>query len=284
MPETQKPLIVIDVDAVLKQRVPGLWRWLPRFVIRGVERLIHQDGLNWLLRSNYPKRGVEFCEGVFDNLKVTTELVNTDRLPAAENRRVTYICNHPLGALDGMALIAAVGRHHGCEPYFVVNDLLSAVEPLSDVFIPINKHGAQSRQAAERLEEAFASDRPMIVFPAGMVSRKGKGGVIADLKWNKMFVGKCLKNSRDVIPVFFGGKNSQFFYNFARIRTKLGIKFNYEMVLLPSEVFKSQGKHYKIHIGQQIPIEEISNMSTSETLEKVRKAVYAMSEDGDNKL
>ena len=276
METPQKPLIVIDVDAVMRKRIPGIYRWTPRLLIRGVERLIHQEGLNKLLRDHYPRRGVAFCEGVFRDLKVTTELVNPERMPAPENRRVAYICNHPLGALDGMALIRAIGQHHGCEPYFVVNDLLSAVEPLGDVFVPINKHGAQSRDAAQYLDDAFASDRPMIVFPAGMVSRKTKGKAIADLAWNKMFATKCLKHRRDVVPVFFDGRNSQFFYNFAKFRTRLGLKFNYEMVLLPSEIFKSVGNHYRICVGNTFPVSALASKSVPEIVNEVRAAVYAL--------
>ncbi len=241
----------IDIDAVVRQRVPRRWRWL--VPVRWLKRLICQDELNALLTHNADRQGSAFAAGVLDDLDVRYSLTPGSVLPDPGRRRVLYVSNHPLGGLDGMALIDMVAHRHGCEPRFVVNDLLMAVEPLRPVFVPVNKHGRQDRTGATALEEALEADVPMIIFPAGLVSRRHKGGVIADLEWKPSFVNYAVRYGRDIIPVHFGGRNSSFFYKFARLRTRLGIKLNIEMVRLPKEVVRARGSRFSVAVGEAIP-------------------------------
>lgn len=270
--ETKKPL-EINVGEVLRQRLPRYWRFIPRFLVRRVERTICQDELNRLLRDNFPRRGADFCRGVLADLDVKVQFHNADLIPR-DNPRVLFVSNHPLGGLDGMALIDFVERFYGISPRFIVNDLLNAVEPLSDTFIPVNKHGAQSRQAIEELERAFASDAPLLMFPAGLVSRRGKKGVVADLQWQKMFVAKARQYGRDVIPLHFYGENSSFFYKFAKFRQRIGLKFNIEMVYLPREVFRSRGKTFDVVVGKPISFTALGDMTPLQKAQQIRQAVY----------
>lgn len=249
----QDSLIQIDLQKVLDDKLGARARFVPSFLVKYLQSVIRQDELNALLRSNYPKRGAEFCEGVLADLDVDVSIVNPDRLPAVDHRRIIIVSNHPLGGLDGMALIREFSRIYGNDLRFIVNDLLMAVRPLGDVFLPINKHGRQDRKAISDINAVMASDAPMMIFPAGLVSRRGKGGEIRDLDWNKMFVNKAVEYRRDVLPIFFSGENSPSFYKFAQWRKRLGIKFNIEMVCLPGEVFKSRGKAFKIFVGPLIP-------------------------------
>lgn len=209
--------------------------------------------MNRLLTVTRGKRDAAFCRGVLEDLKVTYRINGEDKLPKADDRRVLLVCNHPLGGLDGITLIDMLTAHLGEGLRFVVNDILMAIKPLSGTFLPVNKHGRQSRQATGDLDEALASDVPVMVFPAGLVSRKRNDGTIADLRWNKMFVNKAIRYHRDIIPLYFNGENSSFFYNFARLRTRLGLKFNIEMICLPREVFKCVGREFEITVGDRIP-------------------------------
>lgn len=240
--------IRIDLQATLRAK---LRRPLPKFIVRWLERVIRQDRLNAMLEYAFPRRGADFCRAVIEHLDITVSLTHTHRLPPPEHRRVTIVSNHPLGGLDGMALIDAVTGYYGCEPLFIVNDLLMAVEPLSDVFLPINKHGAQSRQAAADIDRAMDLDRPIIIFPAGLCSRRIKGR-ITDLPWNKMFIQKARLHHRTIIPLHFLAQNSAKFYRFALWRKRLHIPFNLEMALLPAEVFRSKGKKFEIICGSPI--------------------------------
>jgi putative hemolysin len=282
--DSQEPAqdpIVIDIDSVIKERLPRQYPYIPRPLIKWVQRTVCQDQLNELLRVNAGLTGADFCRGVVDHLNIGVEVAGTGNLP--DDPRVTIVSNHPLGGLDGMIYIDMVARHYGIEPRFVVNDLLMAVAPLRQVFLPVNKHGRQSRQSLEALDEAMKSDRPIIIFPAGLVSRRGKNGVIADLRWQKMFVNKCKEYHRPVIPSFFSGRNSSFFYNFAKLRAKSGLKFNIEMLYLPREMFRSRGSHFKITIGEPIPWHDLQAGAMAQaTADNVRRTVYSLA-DGDQK-
>lgn len=240
----------IDLDAVLRDRLPAYHRFIPGPLIRLLEKIICQDSLNEMLRVNRGRHDAEFCRGVIDHLGITYSVCGSSNLP--DNPRAIFVCNHPLGGLDGMILIDMLTRRYGPGIRFIVNDILMAIKPLAGVFLPINKHGRQSREAFEAIDRALDSQAPVVIFPAGLVSRKSPDGTIADLEWKKMFVNKAISSRRDIIPMHFSGRNSSFFYNFAKLRTRLRIKFNIEMIRLPAEVFRCRGRHFSVAVGQPV--------------------------------
>lgn len=266
--------IKIDVGTVLASKLGKRASLVPRFLVHSLEKLICQDRLNDLLQYGWPRRGADFCRAVVGRLDITTEIINAGLMPTGEGSRVIFVSNHPLGGLDGMILIDIVTRLTGREPFFVVNDLLMAVEPLTDVFVPINKHGAQSKAASAALDEAMASDRPVIIFPAGLCSRRN-GGVIADPEWKKMFVQKARRYGRDIVPLHFAGTNSPRFYRTASMRKRLHIPFNLEMLLLPSEVVRNSGARFTVTVGERIPASSLAPDPRAETL-RIRDIVYSM--------
>lgn len=269
---SEKP-IQINISEVLSSRLGKRARFVPRFIVRRIEKLICQDELNELLRNNFPKRGADFCDGVLKDLDVSIEVHNEHLLP--DNPRCIFVSNHPLGGLDGMSMISWLTRHYGRQVHFVVNDLLMVVEPLSECFVPVNKHGRQSRSTLTSLEEALAGDDPVVIYPAGLCSRLGDDGTVADLPWNKMAVAKAIESKRDIVPVHFDGHNSMSFYRWARRRVKSGLKFNIEMILLPREVFRSHGKTFTITCGSPIPWQDLQGgAKASETAAQLRQTVY----------
>lgn len=272
MSDTSGP-IKINLEQVLHDRLGRKSFFVPAFLRRKIERLIRQDDLNALLENNYPKRGSDFCRGVLADLGVEVRIKGVDNLPPRESGRVIFVCNHPLGGLDGMALIAWLSEVYGVELQVVVNDLLMVVEPLSTCFVPVNKHGSQSRQTARCIDDVMGGDLPVLMFPAGLVSRLGDDGVVSDLSWNKMFLRKARDFKRDVVPLYFEGHNTPRFYKMARRRVKLGLKFNFEMALLPGEVFAAAGSRYTITCGKALPWESLAAPSAVEA-ERIKQIVY----------
>lgn len=278
----QQKLITIDIGRVLADRLgERRMRLLPRFVVGWLERFICQERLNRLLRDNYPSTGADFCRGVLADLGVSYDVENAYRLPDPSNPddcRVLFVSNHPLGGLDGMILIDMLARRctpPGMKLKFIVNDLLSAVTPLADVFVPVNKHGRQSRGVVSAVDDAFGAPGPVVMFPAGLCSRRDSSGRVRDLAWNQMFVRRAIKSGRDVIPLRFDGKNSSFFYNFARCRAKLGIKFNIEMIRLPGEMINSQDKKFSVTVGPRILWPELENpYGAAAEAARIRDLVY----------
>ncbi|MDE5656708.1 MAG: 1-acyl-sn-glycerol-3-phosphate acyltransferase [Muribaculaceae bacterium] len=273
----QTKAIQINLRQIVRERLGRYSRLVPGFVLRRLEKTICQDRLNELLRNNYPREGAEFCEGVLADLDVELTVVGEDKLPSPSQRRVVFVSNHPLGGLDGMALIAWATRRYGGPVHFVVNDLLNAVTPLRSVFVPVNKHGSQSRESIRAVDRAFAGDDPVLVFPAGLCSRRGSDGKIADLEWQKMFVNKAVEHHRNIVPLYFSGRNSDFFYNFAKIRKQLGLKFNIEMIYLPSEIFRARGSRFTLVCGDTIGWQELrSGKAAMEQAAEIRSLVYSL--------
>lgn len=246
------------------------------FVVNWLKRTVHQDEINEILSRHAGEHGAPFCRAILKEFHIELKVRQPLGAPDKANRRVIIVCNHPLGGTDGMALIDYFTTYYGTEVRFVVNDILMALEPLRRVFIPVNKHGAQSRASLETLDEEMAADRPIIIFPAGLVSRKGARGQICDLKWNKMFVTKALQYHRDVLPVHFSGHNSPFFYNLAMWRKRLCIPFNIEMLYLPDEVIQSRGKHFTLTIGSIIDYHNLADGRPADVASKIKELVYTL--------
>lgn len=263
----------IDVDQVLRVRLPKYYRHIPRFVVHWLERTICQDRLNTILQHMAGKDGVDAATAALDQMGITIEATGLERLPQG---RYMFVSNHPLGGLDGLALISLLGKRYDHQIKFLVNDLLMAVEPLRDLFLPVNKYGSQSRTAAVQIEEALASDKQFITFPAGLCSRMQPDGTIADLPWQKAAVAHAVNYHRDIVPVYFDARNSKFFYRFAKWRKKLGIKFNIELIFLPKEMLKQSGSTLRFIVGDPIPWDSLDTRAPKQEAVRLREIVYSM--------
>lgn len=263
----------IDVDKVLRDRLPKHYRYIPRFVVRWLERTICQDRLNAILQKMAGKNSVDAATAALDEMDITVTATGLDHLP---DGRYMFVSNHPLGGLDGLALISLLGNRYDKKIKFLVNDLLMAVEPLRGVFLPVNKYGSQSRDTAVQIEEALKSDNQFITFPAGLCSRMQDDGSIADLTWQKAAVVHAVNHQRDIVPVFFDAQNSKFFYRFAKWRKKLGIKFNIELIFLPKEMIKQCGSTLRAIIGEPIPWSSLDARAPKQEAARLRDVVYSM--------
>lgn len=268
----QEGITQIDIKQVLRQKAPSVARKIPGFMVDYLIRTVHQDELNEILRRYHDKDGVAFMQELIGYFDLNLELVNEENIPA--EGRYIFASNHPLGGLDGICLSAIIGGRFDGKIRYLVNDLLLYLSNLRSIFVPINKHGAQGKKNAELIEKAYASDNQIITFPAGLCSRK-QNGKIQDTEWKKSFIQKAVEYRRDLVPVFFEGRNSNFFYRLANMRKALGIKMNYEMIYLPDEMFKSKHKTYSIHFGKPIPWQTFdSSRKPAEWAEWVKEIVY----------
>lgn len=247
---------------------------IPGFAVSVLERIICQEDLNAMLRAAYPARGSAFARRILEYLEITVSVRGLDKLPP---RRLMFAGNHPLGGLDGIALIAVLGSQYGDNGIrFLVNDLLMNVEPLRELFLPVNKYGHQGREAAKAIAAALHSDMQVFQFPAGLVSRLQPDGSIADLTWQKAFVAKAIETERDIVPVRFMAANRSRFYRLAKWRKQLRVKFNLEQVLLPSELVASRGKHFDIIFGDPISWESLRDdpRDARAIAAEIRRLVY----------
>jgi putative hemolysin len=247
--EAGRTQMMIDVEKVLFSKNPALAKAVPRFFINYLKRIIHQDDLNEFLTTYKHLHNVELIDAFLRRLEITYKVHGAENIP--QQGRYIFVSNHPLGGLDGVVFIYEVAKYFP-DLKFPVNDILTYIENLSGIFLPVNKHGGQAKDAARRIEETYASDSQVLYFPAGLCSRKIKG-VITDLDWHKSFIAKAVQHKRDVMPAFFSGRNSEFFYNLANLRKRLGLKANIEMLYLPDEMYRQKGKQIEIVFGKPIP-------------------------------
>ena len=242
----------IDIDKILKGKMGAKAKWVPRPLVSWLKRIIHQDQVNAFIWSARDKVGVEWLDATLNYLQVSLEVKGTEHLPSKDDGRLyTFVSNHPLGGIDGVALGSIIGHHYDSRFRYLVNDLLMYLPGLAPLCIPINKTGHQSRNFPAMVESGFQSNNHMLMFPAGLCSRR-KDGLIRDIPWTKTFVSKSVEYQRDVIPIRFSGQNSNFFYRLANFSDK-HLPFNVAMLFLVDEMYKNVGKTYQVVIGEPIP-------------------------------
>lgn len=247
---------------------------VPGFAVKWLEKIIHQKEINELLLANKDYTGVDFAIHALDHLNVKYRVHGAEKLPP-KDRKCIFVSNHPLGGLDGLVQISFIGSTMG-DVRFIVNDLLMAIKPLEPIFVPINKYGKMKADYALRIQEAFNSDAQILNFPAGLCSRL-INGEITDLDWKKTFISKALEYQRDIVPLYFAGRNSMFFYRLAKLRKFLKIKFNIETMFLVDELFKQKNATFDIYIGDPIPVESISKEHSAKGwTEIIRKKCYSL--------
>lgn len=264
-----KPIVLRELIAEKNPRLAGRIPW---FVYGLMNRLLHIREINEIIRNYGHLKGVPFIEAVLQYFEVKVVHHGEENLPASG--QYIFASNHPLGGFDGLLLIKAVTDHMG-KSLFLVRDELTKIPPLAELFIPINKFGDQ-RRSASLINEAYDSNSQILIFPAGLASRKIKGQIV-DLTWQKHFIQKSVEHHRDVVPVYISGKNSWFFYWLANFRKWTGIRINLEMFLLSDELFKNRGKTFGISFGKPIPWKRFDrSKSPAEWAGIVKDVVYEL--------
>ncbi len=265
----------IDLHKIIKSKNPKLYRRLPGFVIRIMERITALDIWNKYIYEWRNDFGIDWASRAIEVFEINVVVTGIENLPKSGNQMV--VANHPLGGFDGIAMLHILGKSRP-DVKAPVNDILLSLPGLAPVLVPIDKHG-RNVENINLLNNAFESDDLLLFFPAGLVSRKQKGG-IKDLEWKHTFIKKAQNYHRDVIPVYIKASNTKFFYNLGWIRKKLGIKANIEMILLPGEVPKQFGKTIEAHIGKPIPYQIFDKSKSPKNWAKwVKDKVYIMGDE-----
>lgn len=260
----------VDIKRILREKKPGMARWVPGFLIDWLERVVRLEKINYVLANHGTEPPMQFIRSTLDYIGVSYTMHGLENIPA--DGQVIFAANHPLGGLDGLMLA------EGVAPYvpsvkLIVNDLLMNLAPLAPIFAPVNKHGAQSADYARQIIGMYKSDAAVITFPAGLCSRLVHGKV-TDPPWKRNFISKASDSGRRIIPVYIDGANSKFFYRFARLRKWLRVKLNLEMLFLPKEMFDQKGKHLDIYIGEPVTLSR--EHSHREWAEIIRRKAYAL--------
>ncbi|MFA6923867.1 MAG: 1-acyl-sn-glycerol-3-phosphate acyltransferase [Bacteroidales bacterium] len=262
----------IDIENVIRNKNPKLLKLLPRFILKYLKKIIHEERLNKLIYRNRDKIGTDFTDAMLNEFQIIIKTQGLENIP--KTGKYIIASNHPLGGLDGMALMSTVGKVRK-DIKFPVNDLLMHIPNLRPLFIPLNKLGKNTKYI-EQIEQTFASDNMILYFPAGLCSRK-QNGKILDLEWKPTFIKKAIQYKRDILPVYIDGKNSNFFYNLSNWRKKTGIRQNIEMIYLVDEMYKQKNKIINIIFGEPISYKifdkKFNNLQWAEI---IKKRVYGL--------
>ena len=263
----------INIREVFAAKNPRLAKLLPDFVYSYLKRIIHIDFLNDFLQRNGHLTGIPFINKVVEEFNVKEHIHGAENIPNAG--KFIFASNHPMGGFDGMLLLRNVDRYSG-SPMFLTNDILMNITNLSPMFVPVNKHGEHSREAAKLLDETYRSAKQILIFPSGFASRRIKGEIV-DLEWKKHFILKAVQHKRDVIPVFISGRNSNRFYLTANFRKFFRIKWNLEMFFLPDETMRHRNTDIHIYFGKPLPYTMFDRTKTqNEWADFVKNIAYSL--------
>lgn len=269
----EKKIKQINLEEIIREKNPRLLKILPKFVLRYIKRIIHQDEFNEFLQVTKDDYAHDFISAALRFFDITVECSGSENIP--ENGGCIVVANHPLGGIDGIAVMNGVAERRK-DIKALVNDLLMNLENVAGLMIPINKLAKNLTENVKLIEQTYAANECLVLFPAGLVSRKQKG-IVKDLEWKKSFISKAVKYQQTVIPIHVEASNSSFFYNVGVIRKKLGIKANIEMFYLVDEVFKQKGKSIKLTIGKPIQYSSFTKEHTPlEWAQKVKDHVYEL--------
>ena len=267
----------IDIDKILRDKMGAKAKFVPSFAVNWLKRILHEDEVNKFLWDSRGLTGTEWLTECVRYLDMTLQIEGLENLPDKDDGKLyTFVSNHPLGGQDGVALGSIIGKHYDGRFRYLVNDLLLNLPGLKPVSIGINKTGKQSRDFPRMVEAGFKSDNHILMFPAGLNSRK-INGKIHDLEWKKTFIAKSVEYQRDVVPIFFGGRNSDRFYRIARFSDKYVKKVNIAMLFLVDEMYRNVGKTFRVAIGKPIPWQTFDKSRTSmEWAKYVEDMVYEL--------
>lgn len=267
----------IDIDKILADKMGAKAKYVPRPLVSWLKRILHQDEVNRYLWESRHLTGTEWLEECVRYLDMTLEIEGAENLPDKDDGKLyTFVSNHPLGGADGVALGSIIGRHYDSKFRYLVNDILMNLPGLAPLCIPINKTGGQARSFPAMVKAGFESDNHILMYPAGLCSRR-INGEIRDLPWSKTFVVKSIQYQRDVVPIHFGGQNSDFFYKLANFSDKYVKKVNIAMIYLVDEMYKNVHKTFRVTIGKPIPWQTFDKSRTpAEWAQYVQDIVYKL--------
>lgn len=267
----------LDIEEILRSKMGKKARWVPRPIVSWLKHIAHEDFLNKFIWEARDLSGTPWLKACLKYLEVKIEVEGLENLPDKnDGHNYTFVSNHPLGGIDGVAIGSVIGAHYDDRFRYLVNDLLMNLPGLAPLCIPINTTTKKSRSFPQIVEEGFKGDHHILMFPAGLCSRR-RNGVIHDLPWKKTFITKSVETQRDVVPLYFEGRNSDFFYRLSNISDRYVKKINIAMLFLVDEMYKNRGQTFRIKIGKPIPWQTFDRTKTAaEWAQVVENEVYKL--------
>ncbi len=263
---------IIDVEKAIRSSKSRFVRTLPVFIVRFIRKMIRQDEMNATINKYRHKTGVPFVNDVLKEWKIEVAVKGEENIPSSG--KFVFVANHPVGGMDALAFLSTIYRFF-TDVISPSNQLFEYIPNLRPVILGVNVFGLNNRETAEKYNRLFQSDAQIMIFPAGVVSRRTKG-VISDLAWQKSFLSKAIQHKRDIVPVHISGRNSNLFYIVSNLRKFLGIKMSLEIILLPREMHRQRNSTVTLKIGKVLPWQTFTKERTHyEWAQYIKNIVYS---------
>jgi putative hemolysin len=270
-------MYMINVEQTLTSRAPFLDK-LPEFIQSSIlalfRNLVHENDINEFIDEYKHLGSLEFIEKIFEYFNFDYQFSNSELENIPQQGRVVIIANHPLGALDALALIHLISKVRK-DIKIVANEILSQIDQISDLLIPIDNIGEKyTKESISSIYESLESEQALIIFPSGEVSRARPTG-IKDTSWKSGFLKFAIKTNAPILPIYIHAKNSKKFYTLSTINKNAAI------ILLPHEMFTQKDKTIKFTIGETIPLKHIqtNNIPLSTQVKLLKKHLYRISKN-----
>lgn len=268
----------IDLKMIIESTRPDYFKRFPgifsKFILSFLERLLYVREINHILSAHQDKNGFEFIEELFEHLDFSYYLSGKDRLKIPSEGKLICVANHPLGALDGLSILKAIGEVRR-DVRIVVDNILLNIENVKDLLLPYSFSSSDPNKIkVQGVKEALMNEQAIIMFPSPEVSRLGWNG-IRDFHWQKGPVYFARKYQAPILPIYVKGYNSLPFYLTSWINK------GYSSLLLVHEVFAKRGKAITLKIGDPIPVTpfktEVVNPKAQTRL--LKKHVYQLAKN-----
>ncbi len=236
-----------------------------------LKRLFYEEEFQQFAANHRHLKGLDMVEQVLEHLDILCTISARDLEQIPEHGPLVIIANHPTGTLDGLALMYAVSRVRR-DVKVVTNRMLTHLEPLSSLFIPVdNMGGKTAKTSLVQMEQHLQNAGVLIFFPAGEVSRPTRKG-IRDKKWHSGFIKLANKLRAPLLPVHIQAHNSLLFYASTLVSPTLS------MLLLMQQMFRRRHSQLPIKIGQQIGWDNwySTTLSPREMAEQCRQHVMRL--------
>ncbi|MBN8427126.1 MAG: lysophospholipid acyltransferase family protein [Xanthomonadales bacterium] len=249
----------------------GAARAFSRPVVDLLRRVVCEERVNLALQALRDTRDFDFVEAALEHLQQTYRVGHLDRANIPSEGRVVIVANHPLGAIDALALLHLVGSVRR-DVKVLANEVLMSLAPLRDLLVPVEVFGDNESPGGLRAAyRALEQEQALIVFPAGEVSRIRPNGV-RDGRWSAGFLRFAKRMGAPVLPVHIAAHNSPMFYGLSMLAKPLAT------LMLPREMFKTERRTLTLTVGAQIPTVALhpERLNERQIAQRMRAHVYRL--------
>ncbi len=245
---------MINAEKIVRETYPKLKIGKNnKLLLKIIKKVLHEEDFNSVLLKNQHLRGFAFLDKLLNYFQFSYQISPKSYSNIPSEGRLLIVANHPIGTLDGLALVKLI-RSVRPDVRIVANKVLSYMKPLESVFLPVDilSQNANHKKAYKAMLAALESEEAVIIFPAGEVSRITPKGV-RDGKWKTGFVKLAKKAQCPILPIYIKASNSTLFYLLSSLYKPLGT------VMLVSEMFNKKDQELKFRVGSPIPYQAIKN-------------------------